>query len=331
MGLLLLPNLIFSDALFLAKKRHHLLPPAWAFLLCLEEENSLMSLRGVLQKATAKVRGEAREVEHTVSAASPKKNTADSENSGMNWLTFELLWRDFFRFITKKCSSTKKNLQIELLLCARRNLSINKPSAFSLASHAAFLSEDVPAYLVLSDAPGVAGCHSLSRFALLSSILVLRCPAPGGVSDILLLGKSGQMQPVPSVLPKLHIFLSAIFMVIATTEMVIPSVRPPRILDFLKPYVLKMHITDKYVSAQVIHTPTAEVAVSASSHEKLLRPSIGSTRDIAAAAKIGKLLGERLLLRGIPAVSVFLKKEQKYHGKVKAVIDSVRDAGIKLL
>ncbi|URD84115.1 hypothetical protein MUK42_18997 [Musa troglodytarum] len=116
MGLLLLPNLIFSDALFLAKKRHHLLPPAWAFLLCLEEENSLMSLRGVLQKATAKVRGEAREVEHTVSAASPKKNTADSENSGMNWLTFELLWRDFFRFITKKCSSTKKNLQIELLL-----------------------------------------------------------------------------------------------------------------------------------------------------------------------------------------------------------------------
>ncbi|RWW84932.1 hypothetical protein BHE74_00006459, partial [Ensete ventricosum] len=117
------------------------------------------------------------------------------------------------------------------------------------------------------------------------------------------------------------------YSVIATTEMIIPTVRRPRILDFLKPYVLKMHITDKYVSAHVIHTPTAEVAVSASSHERLLRPSIGSTRDVAAAAKIGKLLGERLLLRGIPAVCVFLKKEQKYHGKVKAVIDSVRDAG----
>ncbi|RRT44132.1 hypothetical protein B296_00040984 [Ensete ventricosum] len=117
------------------------------------------------------------------------------------------------------------------------------------------------------------------------------------------------------------------YSVIATTEMIIPTVRRPRILDFLKPYVLKMHITDKYVSAQVVHTPTAEVAVSASSHERLLRPSIGSTRDVAAAAKIGKLLGERLLLRGIPAVCVFLKKEQKYHGKVKAVIDSVRDAG----
>ncbi|CAL9207080.1 unnamed protein product [Musa hybrid cultivar] len=110
-----------------------------------------------------------------------------------------------------------------------------------------------------------------------------------------------------------------------------PIVRPSRIPGFLKPYVLKMHITDNHVSARVIHTPTTEVAVSASSQERLLRPSIGSTRDVAAAAKIGKLLGERLLLRGIPAVSVFLKKEQKYHGKVKAVIDSMRDAGVKLL
>jgi len=56
-----------------------------------------------------------------------------------------------------------------------------------------------------------------------------------------------------------------------------------------------------------------------------------STRDVSAAAKIGKLLGERLLLKGIPAVSIHMKREQKYHGKVKAVIDSVREAGVKLL
>lgn len=56
-----------------------------------------------------------------------------------------------------------------------------------------------------------------------------------------------------------------------------------------------------------------------------------NTRDIAAAVKIGKILGERLLLKDIPAISVFLKREQKYHGKVKAVIDSVKGAGVKLL
>ncbi|KAL5783874.1 hypothetical protein ACOSP7_008903 [Xanthoceras sorbifolium] len=116
------------------------------------------------------------------------------------------------------------------------------------------------------------------------------------------------------------------------SEMVIPPpVKPPRIIKFLKPYVLKMHFTNKYVTAQVIHSPTATVASSASSQEKALRPSMESTRDVEAAGKIGKILAERLLSKDIPAVSVFLKREQKYHGKVKAVIDSLSKGGVKLL
>uniref|UniRef100_A0A2N9J3W3 Uncharacterized protein n=1 Tax=Fagus sylvatica TaxID=28930 RepID=A0A2N9J3W3_FAGSY len=42
-------------------------------------------------------------------------------------------------------------------------------------------------------------------------------------------------------------------------------------------------------------------------------------------------IGERLLFKDIPAVSIHLKREHKYHGKVKAFIDSFREAGIKLL
>ncbi|PWA75552.1 Ribosomal protein L18/L5 [Artemisia annua] len=114
-----------------------------------------------------------------------------------------------------------------------------------------------------------------------------------------------------------------------------PPVRAQRITNYLKPYLLKMHFSNKFVSAQVIHTPTATVASSASSQEKALREAWisaqQSTRDVAAAAKIGKLLGERLLQKDIPAVSVVYKKEQRYHGKVKAVIDSLREAGVKLL
>ena len=110
-----------------------------------------------------------------------------------------------------------------------------------------------------------------------------------------------------------------------------PPVRPPRITEFLKPYVLKMHFTNKFVHAQVIHSPTATVAAAASSQEKALRETMAITRDVAAAAKIGKILGERLLQKNIPAVSIFLKREQKYHGKIKAVIDSMRAAGVKLL
>ncbi|XP_010259527.1 PREDICTED: uncharacterized protein LOC104598927 [Nelumbo nucifera] len=110
-----------------------------------------------------------------------------------------------------------------------------------------------------------------------------------------------------------------------------PPVKPPRITKFIKPYVLRMHFTNKYVSAQVIHSPTATVATSASSQEKALRLSMENTRDVAAASKIGKILGERLLLKDIPAVSVILKREQKYHGKIKAVIDSLRETGVKFI
>ncbi|XP_010259530.1 PREDICTED: blue-light photoreceptor PHR2 [Nelumbo nucifera] len=47
----------------------------------------------------------------TISAAAPRKDGGSgSSDTGMNWLMFELLWRDFFRFITKKYSSTKKQL-----------------------------------------------------------------------------------------------------------------------------------------------------------------------------------------------------------------------------
>ncbi|AES61765.1 putative (6-4)DNA photolyase [Medicago truncatula] len=44
-------------------------------------------------------------------SASSSKNDGGSSKTGTNWLMFELLWRDFFRFITKKYSSTKKQLE----------------------------------------------------------------------------------------------------------------------------------------------------------------------------------------------------------------------------
>ncbi|KAF7008339.1 hypothetical protein CFC21_023115 [Triticum aestivum] len=76
-----------------------------------------------------------------------------------------------------------------------------------------------------------------------------------------------------------------------------PPDRAARIVSFLKPNLLRMDFSNKFVTAQVIHTPTTTVPCSASSQEKLLRSHI----------------------------------EQKYHGKVTAVIDSVGEAGVKLL
>ncbi|KAG9144830.1 hypothetical protein Leryth_025635 [Lithospermum erythrorhizon] len=122
-----------------------------------------------------------------------------------------------------------------------------------------------------------------------------------------------------------------------TANMVIPPpIRPDKIATFLKPYILKLHFTNKFVNAQVFHVPSSTVACAASTQEKALRLNMEKTqessRDVRAAAKIGKLLGERLLLKDIPAVSVVSSnKEHRYHGKVKAVIDSLRNTGVKLL
>ncbi|KAG9142802.1 hypothetical protein Leryth_005553 [Lithospermum erythrorhizon] len=45
----------------------------------------------------------------TFSAASNQKGGGSgSSDTGMNWLMYELLWRDFFRFITKKYSAAKQ-------------------------------------------------------------------------------------------------------------------------------------------------------------------------------------------------------------------------------
>uniref|UniRef100_A0A2N9H0J6 Uncharacterized protein n=1 Tax=Fagus sylvatica TaxID=28930 RepID=A0A2N9H0J6_FAGSY len=103
--------------------------------------------------------------------------------------------------------------------------------------------------------------------------------------------------------------------------MVILTVRPPKLCSILS--LVLRHFTNKYLSAGCTHTNCMASAA--------MEKAYWNVRDVAAAAKIGKILGERLLFKDIPAVSIHLKREQKYHGKVKAVIDSLREAGIKLL
>jgi deoxyribodipyrimidine photolyase len=48
-------------------------------------------------------------VSRTISASSNQKDGGSGpSNTGMHWLMYELLWRDFFRFITKKCSAARQ-------------------------------------------------------------------------------------------------------------------------------------------------------------------------------------------------------------------------------
>eukprot|EP00250_Pteridium_aquilinum_P035147 c8706_g1_i1 orf=247-606(+) len=101
-----------------------------------------------------------------------------------------------------------------------------------------------------------------------------------------------------------------------------------RTSNYLKLYVLKVFFSNKYITAQVYHTPTSTVAAGACSQEKELREKMETHSDCAAAAKIGEILASRLKAREIPAIHFYYTKEQRYHGKLKALIDGIRDNGI---
>ncbi|MFC0633056.1 50S ribosomal protein L18 [Brevundimonas balnearis] len=87
---------------------------------------------------------------------------------------------------------------------------------------------------------------------------------------------------------------------------------------------LSVHRSDKNISAQVIDDEKGVTVASASSLEGG-KGSKGS--DVAAAAKIGKLVAERALEKGVKDV-VFDRGGYIYHGRVKALAEAAREAGL---
>ena len=84
----------------------------------------------------------------------------------------------------------------------------------------------------------------------------------------------------------------------------------------------------KHIYAQVIDDETGRTLVSASSLEKPLREGLKSTGDQEAAKAVGKQVAEKALAKGI-AVVVFDRGGHLYHGRVKALAEAAREAGLK--
>ena len=81
----------------------------------------------------------------------------------------------------------------------------------------------------------------------------------------------------------------------------------------------------KHISAQVIDDRVGQTLVSASSTEKDLRTGSGGNLD--AARRIGQAIAERALAKGIEQV-VFDRGGYLYHGRIKALTDAARAAGL---
>ena len=68
--------------------------------------------------------------------------------------------------------------------------------------------------------------------------------------------------------------------------------------------------------------------MAASSLDKDLRARLKTGADKAAATEVGKLVAERAKAAGLEQV-VFDRGGYIYHGRVKAIADAARDAGLK--
>lgn len=85
----------------------------------------------------------------------------------------------------------------------------------------------------------------------------------------------------------------------------------------------------KHIYVQVIDDERGYTLVSASTLDKELRPLQVSSGSIEAAKAVGQLVARRALELGIAEV-VFDRGGHAYHGKVKALADAAREAGLKL-
>lgn len=91
---------------------------------------------------------------------------------------------------------------------------------------------------------------------------------------------------------------------------------------------LVVYKSNRYIYVQAVDDETGVTIVSASSLEPDIKKGVKSTKDIEASKTVGKIIGERLLEKKIEKV-VFDRNGYLYHGRVKALADSAREAGLK--
>lgn len=91
---------------------------------------------------------------------------------------------------------------------------------------------------------------------------------------------------------------------------------------------LVVHRTPRHIYAQLIAANGSEVIAAASTVDKALAEQLKSTGNVEAAKVVGKAIAERALEKGVSSVA-FDRSGFKYHGRVAALADAAREAGLK--
>ena len=94
-------------------------------------------------------------------------------------------------------------------------------------------------------------------------------------------------------------------------------------------YRLSVHRTPRHIYAQVISPEGGQTVASASSLDPKIRKNLASGGGIFAAQAVGKEIAQRALEKDIK-VMAFDRSGFRYHGRIKALADAVREEGVSI-
>lgn len=86
--------------------------------------------------------------------------------------------------------------------------------------------------------------------------------------------------------------------------------------------------SNNHMYAQIIDDTVGHTLVAASTLEKDVKAELSKTNDVAAAAYLGQVIAKKALEKGIKSV-VFDRGGFIYQGKIKALADAAREAGLE--
>lgn len=92
---------------------------------------------------------------------------------------------------------------------------------------------------------------------------------------------------------------------------------------------LSVHRTSQHIYAQVIDGSGGKVLVSSSTMDAGIKKAAKNTSNCEAASLVGKRVAELALKAGVEEVA-FDRSGFRYHGRVKALAEAAREAGLKL-
>ena len=91
---------------------------------------------------------------------------------------------------------------------------------------------------------------------------------------------------------------------------------------------LTVHRTPRHIYAQVFDPTGAKVLVAASTVQEAVARDLKGTGNVDAAKAVGRALAERAKAAGISKVA-FDRAGFRFHGRVKALADAAREAGLE--